>query len=236
MLLNVNINYLANLRSSIGAEPDILTCARRCEHSGADGIILYISDDIKCLNNYDIKYIRKHLRTRFILKIPMLEKYRQLASDCKPDIVCLVPETNEPSPSTGVNVIRNQTEINNFMIHVMYEGSMSCVFIEPKLEQVNSAYKAGMHYVEFNTKNYIEAFKTGNCDKEYNDLKECTALANTLGMKVMIGKGLNYQNVTKIREIKGISDFNIGHSITTKAIFTGLDNAVREMKELVNER
>lgn len=237
MLLDININYLANLRNSIGSgEPDILKFARFCEHSGADGIVVHISDGKSLISNYDVKYIRKHIRTRFILKMPMTAEARQLALDCKPDTVCIVPQTKEPSPSNGFNVLKNQTEINDFMIPLMYEGIVASVFIEPEIDQVNSAYKAGMHYVELNTRKYVESFKFGEYEKEYVALKECATLATTMGMKVSLCKGINYQNVSKLTELHGVSEVTIGHSITAKAIYNGLDSSIKEMKELLNEK
>lgn len=237
MLLDININYLANLRNSIGGgEPDILKFARYCEYSGADGIVAHISDGNSGLSNYDIKNIRQHLRTRFILKIPMTSQAQQLALDCKPDIVYLVPETSEASPSNGFNVLKHQSEVNDFMVSLMYEGIMTGVFIEPDFDQVNSAYKAGMHYVEINTRKFVEAFKFGDFEKEFTAIKEAAILANTLGLKVSLCKGIDYQNVSKLTEIHGISEMTIGHSITAKAIYNGLDSSIKEMKELINEK
>ena len=93
-----------------------------------------------------------------------------------------------------------------------------------------------MHYVELNTLKYSEAFKYGDFEREYTALKECSVLANTLGMRVSLCKGINYQNVSKLTELHGISEMTIGHSITTKAIYSGLDSSIKEMKELINEK
>lgn len=237
MQLNININYLANLRNSIGGgEPDLLKFARYCEHSGADGIVMHISDGDSGISTYDVKNIRQHLRTRFILKMAMTEKNKQLALDCKPDIVCIVPESSEPSPSYGVNVLKKQSEINDYMIELMYEGILASVFIEPEFDQINSAYKAGMHYVEINTRKFVEAFRFGDFEKEFTAIKESSILANTLGLKVSLCKGIDYQNVSKLTEIHGVSDMTIGHSITAKAIYNGLDSSIKEMKEMINEK
>ena len=237
MLLDININYLAKLRNTIGGgEPDILKFARYCEHSGADGIVLHVIDENPDISFYDVKYVRQHLRTRFILKMSMSEENKQLALDCKPDTVCIVPPSSEPSPSKGFNVLKYQSELNDFMIPLMYEGIVASVFIEPEIDQVNSAYKAGMHYVELNALKYVESFKFGEYEKEFTALKECSVLANTMGMKVSLCKGINYQNVSKLTEIHGISEMTIGHSISAKAIFNGLDASIKEMKELINEK
>jgi len=237
MLLNININYLANLRNSIGSgEPDILKFARYCEHSGADGIVIHIADGNSGISHYDVKYLRQHIRTKFILKMCMSQDNKQLALDCKPDTVCIVPPTTEPSPSAGVNVLKNQAGISDFMLPLMYEGIVASVFIEPEIDMVNSAYKAGMHYVELNTLKYAENFKSGEYEKDFTALKEASVLANTLGMKVSLCKGINYQNVSKLTEIHGISEMTIGHSITAKAIYNGLDGSIKEMKELINEK
>ena len=237
MLLDININYLANLRNSIGGgEPDILKFARYCERSGADGIVVHVADGNSGISYYDIKYIRQHLRTRFILKMAATEENKKLALDCKPDTVCIVPITTEPSPSKGFNVLKHQSELNDFIMPLMYEGIVASVFIEPEIDQVNSAYKAGMHYVELNTLKFVEAFKLGEFEKEFTALKESSVLANTLGMKVSLCKSINYQNVSKLTELHGISEMTIGHSITAKSIYNGLDSAIKEMKELINEK
>ncbi|MGN1125638.1 MAG: pyridoxine 5'-phosphate synthase [Candidatus Gastranaerophilaceae bacterium] len=237
MFLNININYLANLRNSIGgSEPDILRCARYCEHSGADGIIAHFFEGVVGLNSYDIKNLKKHLKSRFILKIPTLDEYQNLALDCRPDIVCIVPFSREISPKNGFNILKNQTELAKFVLPIKNNGSKICVFIEPEIDQVNSAYKIGADYVELNTTKYVESFKNGNFKDDYINIKECSILAKTLGLNVMLGSSLNYQNVSTLAEIHGVTDINVGHSVVTKAIFVGLDSAIKEMKELVNEK
>lgn len=237
MLLDININYVANLRNSIGGgEPDLLKFARYCEHSGADGIVMHIADGNSSISTYDVKNIRRHLKTRFILKMPMTKSAKQLALDCKPDIVCLVPETSEPSPSKGFNVLKRQSEVSDFITGLMYEGILTSAFIEPDFDQVNSAYKAGMHYVEINTRKFVEAYKFGDFDTAFTELKEAAVLANTLGLKVSLCKGIDYQNVSKLTEIHGVYEMTIGHSITAKAIYNGLDSSIKEMKELINEK
>lgn len=237
MQLNININYLASLRNTIGGgEPDILKFSRYCEHAGSDGIVAHINDTQSNISTYDVKNLKQHLKNRFILKMPMTPENKQLALDCKPDTVCIVPATNEPSPSQGFNALKFQTELNDFMIPLMYEGILASVFIEPEIDQVNSTYKAGMHYVELNTLKYTEAFKTGNFETEYTNLKEAAVLAHTLGLKVSLCKEINYQNVSKLTEIPNISEMTIGHSITIKSIYNGLDSSIKEMKELINEK
>lgn len=236
MLLDININYLANLRNSIGGgEPDILKFARYCEHSGADGIVVHISENCG-ISTYDVKNLRRHLKTRFILKLAMTPENKQLALDCKPDIVCIVPHSSEASPSKGFNILKYKNEVSDFTTDLMYEGILTSVFVEPEFDQINSAYKAGMHYVEINTRNFVEAFKFGEFEKEYTAIKESAILAHTLGLKVSLCKGIDYQNVSKLTEIHGISELTIGHSITAKAIYNGLDSSIKEMKELINEK
>jgi pyridoxine 5-phosphate synthase len=237
MLLSVNVNYLANLRNAIGgAEPDLLKCARFCEHAGADSINAHLGDNTACVCFSDVRALKKHLRTKFVLKMAMSKEHQALALEILPHTICIVPESDEASPSFGVNVLKNSRAINEFIVPLIYKGVYASIFINPELDQVTAAYKAGAHLVELNTRDFVEAFKIGEEEKEYTKLKECAVLAKTLGMKVSLGKGINYSNVIKLCALPGITELSIGHSIITKSLFDGLDSAIKQMKELMNEK
>ena len=237
MLLNININYLANLRNTIGeGEPDIIKFARYCEHSGADGIVAYYSTQSNMLSSYDIKNLKQHTKSRFILKIAVNEESMQLALDIKPDTVCIVPDTKELSPSIGHNAFKNQKELANFIKPLKEKGILSSVFIDPEIEQVHAAYKSGMNYVELNTMNYSRAFNNDNYKDEFIKLKEAAILANTLGMKVSFCKNINYQNVRNLIKIPSVNEMTIGHGIISKSIYMGIDNSIKEIKAIFNEK
>lgn len=236
MHLNININYLANMRNTIGeGEPDIVKFARYCEYSGADGIVAFYNN-FQQLSSYDIKSLKQHTKSRFILKIPINEAAMQIALDCKPDTVCVVPDTNEFSPSYGFNALKNQDKLKDFVKPLKSKGILSCVFIEPEIDEVNSAYKAGMNYVELNTMKFTKAFRTDNYQKEFTKLKEATILAHTLGMKVSLCKNINFNNAKVLARIPAISDMTIGHGIISKSIYIGIDNAIKEMKVILDEK
>ena len=237
MLLNININYLANLRNTIGeGEPDIIKFARYCEHSGANGIVAYYSTLSNMLSTYDIKNLKRHLKSRFILKIAMNEPSLQLALDTKPDVVCIVQDTKEFSPSIGFNAFRNSVQLKEFIKPIKEKGILASVFIEPEIEQVHAAYKAGMNYVELNTMNYSKNFQSNHHNDEFIKLKEATILANTLGLQVSLCKNINYKNIKDLLKIPSINEITIGHGIISKSIYMGIDNSIKEIKAIFNEK
>ena len=157
----------------------------------------------------------------------------EIALEIKPHSVCLVPEKREEiTTEGGLDVAGQLDKITEFVKKLKDAGIIVSLFIDPSEEQVKAAAQTGAQFIEMHTGQYSEAFGTDREEDEFLKLKKSAALAQTLGLKVNAGHGLNYENVRRMHEIPGLYELNIGHSIISRAIFTGLAAAVREMADL----
>lgn len=237
MQLSVNVDYFANLRSNnCGNEPDILKCARFCQHAGAEKITASFGINKVNMNLFDVKILNSHLKSNFTLKIPISKSNELIEKDLFPHSICIIPNVEEVSSSRGFDVIKNFNETKNLFSTMKPAGTFVSVFIEPELNQVTTSYKAGANGIKINTFKYAEAYRSDNYEKELTKVKEAAVLAKTLGMKVSLGKAIDYYNIIPLRELPITDEIDIGHSITAKALFTGLDAAIKQMKELIYEK
>lgn len=236
MLLGVNIDHVATLRNARGGvEPDLLSCALICEKVGVDGITAHLREDRRHIKDEDIRLLKKNLKTRLNLEMAMTDEMQKIALELLPDACCIVPEKRqELTTEGGLDVAGQLKRAIKFVKPLNDAGIAVSLFIDPDKNQIEAAHKAGAEFIELHTGQYAEAFGTHDEEKEFQKLKESTQFAQSLGLKVNAGHGLNYQNVQRMHEIEGLVELNIGHSIISKAIFMGLEDAVKEMKELVS--
>lgn len=237
MKLGVNVNYIASLRNAIGGnEPDLIRSARLCEYAGAEATVVFYDGFDFNVTNSDILNIKRSLKNTFILMIEMNDKAKELALEVKPDIVLIMPEKlGYNDIKRGFNVDKNIDVIKEFITEFKEQGVLVGLFLEPEFKQISSAYKCGIDWVEINARNYSEAFNSNeNSNEEFIKLKESAVYAGTMGMNVSVSGGINYKNIEFVRTIPTVKFVNIGHSIITKAIFEGLSNAVKQMKEAIN--
>lgn len=236
MLLGVNIDHIATLRNARGGvEPDIIRCARLCERAGADSITTHLREDRRHIKDVDVRAIRKILKTRLNLEMAMTDEMQAFALEIKPHAVCLVPENRiELTTEGGLEIEKQLDRVVDFVKPLVDVGIQVSLFIDPDIHQVTAAYKSGAQFIELHTGKFAETFNTSDELKEFIKLKEAAVFATTLGLKVNAGHGLNYHNVLKMREIPNLVELNIGHSIISQAIYTGLAEAVKEMKDLVS--
>lgn len=235
MLLGVNIDHVATLRNARGgSEPDVTEAAIICEKCGAAGITTHLREDRRHIKDFDIDNLKKVLKTRWNLEMAMTEEMQEIALRMKPDACCIVPEKRqEVTTEGGLDVASQLEKAIKFVSPLTQAGIAVSLFIDPDLNQVDAAKKTGAQFIELHTGQYSEAFGTNNEEKEFEKLKKATEYAQSLGLKVNAGHGLNYENVHRMHEIEGLVELNIGHSIISKAIFTGLESAVKQMKDLV---
>ena len=234
MLLGVNIDHIATLRNARGGnEPSIIEGAQVCIKCGVHGITAHLREDRRHIKDDDIKAL-KQLGCRLNMEMAAEPGIQKIALDVKPAAVCIVPEKRqEVTTEGGLDVCSQQDRINNFVKPLIDAGILVSLFIAPELKQIEAAYKTGAPYIELHTGAYSLAFGLENEEKEFQKLKSAAEYAQTLGLKVNAGHGLDYKNVHRMHEIKGIEELNIGHSIIARAVFTGLDRAVSEMLNLV---
>lgn len=236
MELGVNIDHIATLRNARGGnEPDLIDCAKICENVGIYSITTHLREDRRHIMDKDVVMLRDILVTRLNLEMAMTEEMHRFSLQIMPAACCIVPENrNEVTTEGGLDVISQTEKIKYFVKDLVGAGIAVSLFIDPELEQVYAASKTGVPFVELHTGAYAESFGTINEGLELDKLKEAAVFAQSFGMQVNAGHGLNYQNVHRMKEMPGLCELNIGHSIISRAIFVGLENAVREMKELID--
>ena len=235
MLLGVNIDHVATLRNARGGvEPDPVMAADICEQNGATSITTHLREDRRHIKDEDVYTLIKTIKTKLNLEMAMAEDIQQIALDIKPYSICLVPEKRqEITTEGGLDVAGQLDKVTEFIKPLLDAGIIVSLFIDPDSEQVEASAKTGAQFIEMHTGAYSEAFGKENEEKEFLKLKNAAALAQKLGLKVNAGHGLNYENVNRMHEIPGLYELNIGHSIISRAVFTGLPEAVRNMSALI---
>lgn len=235
MLLGVNIDHIATLRNARGGiEPNLTKSAKICEEVGIAGITTHLREDRRHIKDEDVITLKSILNTRLNLEMAMTDEMSKFALKLKPAACCIVPEKRqELTTEGGLDVVSQLERAIKFVSPLENSGITVSLFIDPNKEQVLAAHKTGAQFIELHTGAYSEAFKTKKEEEEFLKLKEAAIYAQSLGLKVNAGHGLNYENVQRMHEIPNIVELNIGHSIISRAIFIGLESAVREMKELI---
>ena len=235
MLLGVNIDHVATLRNARGGvEPDVLAAAKICEKCGASSITTHLREDRRHIKDEDVKLISENIKINLNLEMAVTDEMQKIALKIKPHSVCLVPEKRqEVTTEGGLDVAGQSDKIKNFVKPLVDAGIEVSLFIDPTEEQVKASAKTGAQFIEMHTGSYSNAYGTENEEIEFLKLKNSAKLAQELGLRVNAGHGLNYENVHRMHEIDDLYELNIGHSIISKAVFTGLEHAVNEMNNLV---
>lgn len=235
MKLGLNIDHIATLRNARGGvEPDVLLGAKICIENGADSITTHLREDRRHIKDEDVKLIRAELDTKLNLEMAMTDEMQQIALKILPDAVCIVPEKRQELTTEGGLDINGQLKRGiEFVKPLVDKGIEVSLFIDPDISQIEAAYKTGAQFIELHTGTYSNGYGTLREEEFFQSLKKGSDYAKSLGLKVNAGHGLNYQNVHRMHEIGGLYELNIGHSIIARAVFVGLAQAVKEMKELV---
>jgi len=235
MKLGVNIDHIATLRQARrGFEPDPLSAVGICKRAGADSIIAHLREDRRHMQDADIMRLKKAVTTRFNLEMSIAPEIVAIALKVKPDQVTLIPERRmEITTEGGLDVVKYARCIENVYEDFKKSGIVTSVFIAPDKRQIDASHRIGVRMVEFHTGCYANAKTRVQQNRELKTLSSMTQYACARGMTVNAGHGLNYENVKAVARIKGMEELNIGHSIISRAVFVGLDRAVREMKKLI---
>jgi len=235
MLLGVNIDHVATLRNARGGiEPSVIKAADIAEQSGATSITTHLREDRRHIKDEDIYTLVKTLKTKLNLEMAMADDIRDIALEIKPHSICLVPEKRqEVTTEGGLDVAGQLQKVTDFIKPMIDEGILVSLFIDPDIEQVKASAQTGAQFIELHTGTYSECFGYDEEESEFQKLKNAAQLAQSLGLKVNAGHGLNYENVHRMHEIDGLYELNIGHSIISLAVFEGLSKAVSKMKGLI---
>lgn len=242
--LNVNIDHVATIREARKTiEPSIVAAAVICEQAGANGITVHIRQDRRHIQDRDIRLLRETVTTYLNVEMAATDEMVEIAVRTKPDAVSLVPENqNEITTEGGLDVIGNFEPVKNAVRKLRDAGIFVSIFIDPDTRQIESAANAGAQQIEICTAEYAErtlgsrsAHGEGEqrAAAEIERIKQAAAYARGLGLIVAAGHGLTVRNVGPLASITEITEFNIGHSIISRAVFSGLHQAVREMREAI---
>ena len=232
--LGVNVDHIATLRQARGGtEPDPVEAALICEKAGCDSIVAHLREDRRHINDKDVIELRKRIGIRFNLEMSINPEIVDIALKLGPDQVTLVPERRqELTTEGGLSVIKYEKKLARIAGSFKEKGIDVSVFINPDRDEIMSAIYIGIGIIEIHTGSYSLAVDKKSQEKEFKKIKETSKYAMSKGIVVNAGHGLNYTNVKRIAGIKGMNELNIGHSIISRAVFTGLYKAVRDMKLL----
>ena len=237
MFLGVNIDHVATLRQARyaggidthNAEPDVLAAAMICERAGAHGITIHLRADRRHIQDADVLRLRAQLATKLNLEMGNTAEILEIALRVKPAEVCLVPENRrEVTTEGGLDVAGQFDALRPTVERLRGAGIRVSMFIKPARAQIEASQRLGAEMVELHTGAFANA--TGEAQHaELARIHEASVFAHGLGLQVNAGHGINYVNIALIRTVPHLAELNIGHSIISRAIFTGLDGAVREM-------
>jgi pyridoxine 5-phosphate synthase len=245
ILLGVNIDHCATLRQARykdaggapggAVEPDPVSLAERAEQAGADGITVHLREDRRHIQERDVRRLRESVSTRLNLEMACTQAMVDFALLLRPQAVCVVPENRrEVTTEGGLDVVAGSEKVGSCVAAMNAAGIEASLFIDPDEAQIERAAKLGAPVVELHTGAYANAYGTARRAPELQRLRLGAARAHDLGLKVNAGHGINYVNIAEVRTIPHLHELNIGHSILSRAIFTGIEEAVREMKARMN--
>jgi pyridoxine 5-phosphate synthase len=228
--LYINIDHVATLRQARRArEPDPVAAASECELAGADGITAHLREDRRHMQDDDIEKLKKSVKTYFNLEIACVAEMLELARRLRPEQVTLVPERREEiTTEGGLDIVSDPVRIRSSVEALFGAGIRVSLFIDPTRVAVEQSKKLGVPAIELHTGSYSHH---PDSEAALDALRDSARCAADLGLAVHAGHGLNLRNVAAVAAIPEIEELNIGHSIISRALFVGLDRAVREMGE-----
>jgi len=232
--LGVNVDHVATVRQARRVEvPDPLEAALLAEKAGAAGITVHLREDRRHIQEHDVERMRQRLTTKLNLEMAVTPAMIALAERLRPNDACFVPEKREElTTEGGLDVLANKQKIVEAVKRLQDRGIHVSLFIDPRESQIETSKAVGAHAVEIHTGTYCNAVGAEQ-EKERDAVAVAASLAHGLGLEVHGGHGLNYENVSPIVAIPEIVELNIGHSIIARAVIVGIEQAVREMKQLL---
>lgn len=235
MRLGVNIDHVATLRQARrGKVPDPVVAAAMAELGGADQITLHLREDRRHVNDRDLELLRQTVNGTLNLEMAAVQQMVQLALSHRPETATLVPERREElTTEGGLDVISNREEIRRVARSLRDASVEVSLFVDPDPEQIKASHRADAQAVELHTGRYCEATNPRDRARELARVIEAAKAAAKLGLRVAAGHGLDYWNVKPVARIEEITELNIGYAIVCRAVLTGMERAVRDMKELI---
>ncbi len=235
MRLAINIDHIATLREARGGlEPDPVTGAAICELAGAEGIVCHLREDRRHINDRDLRLLRETVKTKLDLEMAATEEIIRIAIETLPELVTLVPEKRQELTTEGGLDIRANKKYLQDVVNEFHKHEIEVsLFVDPQADQIQAASEIGADMIEIHTGEYANARTEAEQKSLLEVVQTASRMGSKLGMIVNAGHGLNYFNVKPIAAIADISEISIGHAVMARAVFVGLERAVREMKELL---
>ena len=241
--LGVNIDHVATIRQARQTyEPDPVWAAVEAQLGGADGITIHLREDRRHIQDHDVRRLRELTHIKLNLEMAATEEMVSIACAIKPEMAMLVPEgRHEVTTEGGLNIVEQEQHLRTVVSRLAQAGIQTSVFIDAELAQMAAASRIGVHVCELHTGPYALAFHTQGRDEESQAVKVELAKLRTAseaisnaGMRLNAGHALNYTNVQSVAALPNIRELHIGHAIVSRAVFVGMLEAVREMKNLIN--
>jgi len=234
--LGVNVDHVATVRQARrGREPDPVAAAVASELGGADQITIHLREDRRHIQERDLRVLRDTVKTRLNLELALAEEVLDICLAVRPDQATLVPERRqEVTTEGGLDVKGQLSQVAKAVERLKQAGIRPSLFIDPDEAQVEASKKAGADSVELHTGAYAHAWSEHRFEHERERLAKAGARAVALGLGFYAGHGLDYVNIQRVRDLPGLEEVNIGHAIIARALFVGLETAVRQMKQLLS--
>jgi pyridoxine 5-phosphate synthase len=235
MRLAINIDHIATIRQARGGnDPDPVEAALLCEKAGAEAIVCHLREDRRHIQDRDVYALRKAVKTKLDLEMAATDEIIRIALDVKPDFVTLVPEKRqELTTEGGLDMMMEEEHLKNVIARFHQQSIPVSLFVDPIEEHIRISKTIGADMIEIHTGDYANASTEEERNKQLKRVKGAAQLGRSLGMGVNGGHGLNYTNVLAIAAIPDIQELSIGHAIISRAVFVGLQEAVREMAKFV---
>ncbi|BES72477.1 pyridoxine 5'-phosphate synthase [Marinobacter nanhaiticus D15-8W] len=236
VLLGVNVDHVATLRQSRGTRyPDPVQAALLAEEAGADGITIHPREDRRHIQDRDVMLMREMLNTKMNLEMAVTDAMLAFAEQVRPQCVCLVPEKREElTTEGGLDVAGQEEKVAKACERLAAIGAEVSLFIDADKDQIDAAVRCGAPVIEIHTGHYAEADNPAEVDLAFLKVADGVEYARKKGLIVNAGHGLHYHNTERVAAIPGINELNIGHAIIARALFTGIKEAVRDMRAILD--
>jgi len=234
--LVVNVDHVATVRQArMIAEPDPVTAAGIAELAGCHGIIVHLREDRRHIQDRDVELLKQTVKTKLNLEMAAVPEMVKIATRIKPHMACLVPEKRaELTTEGGLDVFAQQAYITDAVGELKGSGIAVSLFVDADKKQLDAAKETGADFVEIHTGHYSDAVTEAEETAAFEKIREGIIHADTMGLKVNVGHGLNYLNTRRLVPIRQIREYSIGHSIIARSLFVGIGQAVREMLAIIN--
>ncbi len=233
--LAVNVDHVATLRQVRGVSyPEPVAAACAAETAGADAIVVHLRQDRRHIQERDVRLLRQIVKTRLILEMAASNEMIGIALEIHPDTVTLVPETREElTTQGGLDLISHQAHIAEAVSTLQGAGMKVCIFIDPDLDQIKCAHRINADSIEIHTGAFCDAPAGQERNQELSRIVDAAKIAFKLKMGVHAGHGICYDTIRAFKGLSEITEYSIGHSIISRSVLTGIDRAVRDMKQLI---